>query len=99
LLQLGGSFGLAITSVIANSVQNKALKQGKPLLVAELDGLHASFWTGAAFSFVALLIALVFLRGMGTIGKNMQKAKEETERGENGGEGEGDEEKIKEEKV
>ncbi|WVQ98642.1 hypothetical protein IAU59_005773 [Kwoniella sp. CBS 9459] len=73
LMQLGGSFGLAITSVISNSQRQKALDQGLQAIDAMVKGLHAAFWLGAATSFLALLIALVALRGMGTIGKGVKK--------------------------
>jgi hypothetical protein len=64
-VQLGGSFGLAITTVISTSIDNRSLSQGKPALVAQLDGIHAAFWLGSGTSFVALGIAVVALRGMG----------------------------------
>jgi hypothetical protein len=36
---------------------------------ARLNGLHAAFWLAAGCSFAALVVALIALRGMGTIGK------------------------------
>jgi len=73
LLQLGGSFGLALTTVISASYQTKALKAGRPAIDALLSGLHAAFWLGAGASFGALLLALVMLRSMGTYGKGGKK--------------------------
>jgi hypothetical protein len=69
LVQLGGSFGLALTTVISASYQSKALDRGLDAIPALLEGLHAAFWLGAGFSFTAMLIGVVMLRGMGTIGK------------------------------
>ncbi|WVR05117.1 hypothetical protein IAU60_002129 [Kwoniella sp. DSM 27419] len=74
LMQLGGAFGLAFTAVIFNSQQTKAIDAGVPAAEAYLKGLHASFWLGAGTSFTALLIAIIALRGMGTIGKGPKQA-------------------------
>ncbi|WVQ71574.1 hypothetical protein IAR50_001114 [Cryptococcus sp. DSM 104548] len=74
LIQLGGSFGLAVTSVISDVQNQKALAQGKSETQSLLVGLHAAFWLGAAMSFTALLIAVVSLRGMGTIGKGVKRS-------------------------
>ncbi|ORX39802.1 major facilitator superfamily domain-containing protein [Kockovaella imperatae] len=73
LVQLGGAFGLALTSVVASVYQSKSLAQGKSSNVAFVHGLHAAFWLGAGMSFAALGIAVVALRGMGTIGKSHMK--------------------------
>lgn len=56
---------MAITTVISTSIDNRSLSQGKPALVAQLDGIHAAFWLGSGTSFLALGIAVVALRGMG----------------------------------
>ena len=69
LVQLGGSFGLAFTTVVNQAISSRSLEQGKSIDVARLDGLHAAFWLGGACSFAALILALVMLRGMGAIGK------------------------------
>jgi len=69
LVQLGGSFGLALTTVIASSYRTKALDAGKDAVRAQLTALHAAFWLAAGCSFAALAVALIALRGMGTIGK------------------------------
>jgi len=69
LVQLGGSFGLALTTVISATYQNKALHAGEDKTSAQLNGLHAAFWLAAGCSFAALVVALIALRGMGTIGK------------------------------
>lgn len=75
LIQLGGSFGLAVTSVISNVENQKALRAGKDETEAQLTGLHAAFWLAAAMSFTALVIALIALKGMGTIGKGDKRGK------------------------
>jgi hypothetical protein len=69
LVQLGGSFGLAFTTLINVAISRKSLDAGKSAAVARLDGLHAAFWLGAGCSFGALILAMVMLRGMGAIGK------------------------------
>lgn len=75
LIQLGGSFGIAITTVISTAYHEKALSNGLQPVDAQLEGLHAAFWLGAGFSGCALIIAIVMLRGMGAIGK-VKKEKE-----------------------
>lgn len=69
LVQLGGSFGLAFTTVINQAISARSTERGKSVEEARLDGLHAAFWLGAGCSFAALIIAIVMLRGMGAIGK------------------------------
>jgi hypothetical protein len=80
LIQLGGSFGLAFTTLINTAISTKSTQQGKSADVARLDGLHAAFWLGAGCSFASLILAMVMLRGMGAIGKfrkNANKAEPE----------------------
>ena len=69
MIQLGGAFGLAFTTVINTSYHERSLDAGVPAVDAQLNGLHAAFWLGAAFAGLALFLAVVMLRGMGTIGK------------------------------
>jgi MFS family permease len=69
LVQLGGSFGLAFTTLINVAISTKSLDAGKTTEEARLDGLHAAFWLGAGCSFGALILAMIMLRGMGAIGK------------------------------
>ncbi|KAK6902850.1 efflux protein [Kwoniella mangroviensis CBS 10435] len=77
LMQLGGSFGLAITTVISDVQFDKAYNTGgKSYKESLLEGYHAAFWLGAATSFLALLIAIIALRGMGTIGKGVKRSKD-----------------------
>ncbi|WWC90107.1 uncharacterized protein L201_005040 [Kwoniella dendrophila CBS 6074] len=71
LIQLGGSFGLAITTVISDVQFQKAISANESYKESLLEGYHAAFWLGAATSFLALFIALIALRGMGTIGKGV----------------------------
>jgi hypothetical protein len=88
LVQLGGSFGLALTTVISASYQSRALSRGVEAIPALLEGIHAAFWLGAGFSFSAMIIGVVMLRGMGTIGKVKKDEKEDdsAEQGQGGGE-------------
>lgn len=74
LIQLGGSFGIAITTVISTAYTEKARNAGLEPVDALLEGLHAAFWLGAGFSAIALGIAVVMLRGMGAIGKVKKEA-------------------------
>ncbi|KAL7425106.1 hypothetical protein Q5752_000794 [Cryptotrichosporon argae] len=67
LVQLGGAFGLAVTSVIEAAYQTSALARGEDSVDALLSGLHAAFYLAAGCSFAALLIAAVALRGLGTV--------------------------------
>jgi len=75
-VQLGGSFGLALTTVISTSYRNRALGNGVDAVAAQLEGLHAAFWLAAGCSFSAFIVALIALRGMGTIGKNKKEVQE-----------------------
>lgn len=77
LVQIGGSFGLSLTTVIADAYNTKALNAGKSAILSELDGLRAAFWLGAGCSFSAMILAMVSLRGMGSIGKGIKKGKKE----------------------
>ena len=69
LVQLGGSFGLSVTSVIGNQVRDQSSAAGNDDVTALLIGEHAAYYTSAAFSFAALLLAGVMLRGLGIIVK------------------------------
>lgn len=75
LLQLGGSFGLTLTSVIATAYQNKALARGVEEVDALLEGLHASFWLSAACAFTALALAAATLHGIGIVSQVGQDGK------------------------
>ncbi|KAG8753279.1 hypothetical protein FRC12_011601 [Ceratobasidium sp. 428] len=69
--QLGTAFGLAIASVVNDSVHRKALREsgGLDTSGALLRGYRAAFWTCFAFGIVALVLTLVFLRGIGVVGE------------------------------
>ena len=69
MIQLGGAFGLAFTTIINTTYHARSLASGVPAVDAQLNGLHAAFWLGAAFAGLALGLAVVMLRGMGTVGK------------------------------
>lgn len=93
MLQLGGAFGLAITAVINTSYRDKALDRGVEKVAATLTGLHSAFWLAAGCSFSALILAMVALRGMGTIGRG-SKGSKEAERTEQRDPGVDDEENV-----
>lgn len=59
--------------------RTKATNNGDAPIDAQLKGLHAAFWLGAGCSFGALIVALIALRGMGTIGKVKKVQEPETE--------------------
>ncbi|GBE89989.1 efflux transporter [Sparassis crispa] len=77
LTQLGGSFGLAITTIVYDATLKRAsLRDG---VVINIDGtnappaaqLHAykdAFFTASAFNFFAAILAIVFLRTVGAVG-------------------------------
>jgi Na+-transporting methylmalonyl-CoA/oxaloacetate decarboxylase gamma subunit len=90
LVQLGGSFGLALTTVISASYQSRALSRGLEAIPALLEGIHAAFWLGAGFSFSAMFIGVVMLRGMGTIGKVKKDEKEEEKEDDSAEQGQGE---------
>ncbi|QRV89746.1 major facilitator superfamily transporter [Ceratobasidium sp. AG-Ba] len=68
--QLGTAFGLAIASVVSDSVRRKALREsgGEDQLGSLLRGYRAAFWTCFGFGIVALILTVVFLRGIGIVG-------------------------------
>ncbi|EIW69628.1 hypothetical protein TREMEDRAFT_30643 [Tremella mesenterica DSM 1558] len=73
LVQLGGSFGLAFTTLINQSIYDDRISSGISESLALLDGLRVAFWLGAAFCFLAFLVAAIMLRGMGKIGKGVKR--------------------------
>jgi EmrB/QacA subfamily drug resistance transporter len=66
--QIGGSLGLAVLTGIASSVAATYFKNLTTLptkltpLVAEVQGMHAAFYTGACIALAASLIALIVIR-------------------------------------
>ncbi|KAB5592523.1 MFS-type transporter [Ceratobasidium theobromae] len=66
--QLGTAFGLAIASVVNDSIHRKALRESGDELGSLLRGYRAAFWTCFAFGIVALVLTVVFLRGIGIVG-------------------------------
>ncbi|WWC61211.1 uncharacterized protein I303_103791 [Kwoniella dejecticola CBS 10117] len=74
LLRLGGSMGLAITSVIFESIKTKSYNDGQGDSADEsyLKGLKAAFWLSAAVAWLGLLVGLVALNGLGILGNIKQ---------------------------
>jgi len=77
LTQLGTSFGLAITTIVHNkSVRRETAKEGivpdrlasNASLEAMLKGFKAAQWAGFGFAMGALLLAVLFLHGVGVVG-------------------------------
>ncbi|KAJ6611903.1 major facilitator superfamily domain-containing protein [Mycena sp. CBHHK59/15] len=64
MTQLGTSLGVTASTIVFNRVQERAMRQGEDALGA----YHASMWAGCGFGVLATLLALVFFRGVGTIG-------------------------------
>jgi Na+-transporting methylmalonyl-CoA/oxaloacetate decarboxylase gamma subunit len=80
----------ALTTVISASYQSRALSRGLEAIPALLEGIHAAFWLGAGFSFSAMFIGVVMLRGMGTIGKVKKDEKEEEKEDDSAEQGQGE---------
>lgn len=66
--QIGGSLGLAVltgvaSTVVANYISNlKTLPTALTPLIAEVQGMHAAFYTGAGIALAASLIALFVIK-------------------------------------
>ncbi|WWD01484.1 hypothetical protein V866_008428 [Kwoniella sp. B9012] len=73
IMRLGGSFGLAFTSVIADVERQKAYSRGAEKIAGYLKGLQAAFWLGAAAAWAGMIVGLVALRGLGVLGKTTEK--------------------------
>lgn len=100
LLQLGASFGLTLTTVIATATTERATAAGKEHVDALLEGFHASFWLSAALCFTALLLALVTLRGIGIVSQVTRETfKKRADKEEVVGAGPGVEEKAESSEV
>ncbi|KAH9937920.1 efflux transporter [Epithele typhae] len=86
VVQLGTSFGLAISSVVFNTTlatktaELDASGAGTPA-EAQLAAYQGAFWTGVAFGLAGSLLAVLFLRGVGVVGHTETKehADEETQ--------------------
>ncbi|KAG8748274.1 hypothetical protein FRC10_007664 [Ceratobasidium sp. 414] len=79
--QLGTAFGLAIASVVSDSVRRKSLREsgGEDQPGSLLRGYRAAFWTCFGFGIVALVLTVVFLRGIGVVGHQDEDTQEPTE--------------------
>ncbi|KAJ1307526.1 hypothetical protein OPQ81_001624 [Rhizoctonia solani] len=66
--QLGTAFGLAIASVVNDSVRRRTLRESGDELGSLLRGYRAAFWTCFGFGATALVLTLIFLRGIGIVG-------------------------------
>ncbi|KDN43708.1 hypothetical protein RSAG8_05898, partial [Rhizoctonia solani AG-8 WAC10335] len=79
LNQLGTAFGLAIASVVNNTVHRGALRESGDELGSLLRGYRAAFWTCFGFGMAALVLTLIFLRGIGIVGHSPKSHIAETE--------------------
>ena len=76
-MQLGSSFGLAITTIIFNSVLTKESRAAGVAVdksglnaprAAQLDAYRAAMWGGFAFGILGAILAALFLRHVGIVG-------------------------------
>ncbi|KAH7332782.1 MFS general substrate transporter [Rhizoctonia solani] len=79
LNQLGTAFGLSIASVVNNSVHQSALHSSGDELGSLLRGYRAAFWTCFGFGMAALVLTLIFLRGIGIVGHSPKSGANEGE--------------------
>lgn len=75
LTQLGTALGLAVTTIVHNSVLKSASGDDSSASVdedasraAQLKAYHAAQWAAFAFGVSASVLAAIFLRGVGVIG-------------------------------
>ncbi|GBE89981.1 efflux transporter [Sparassis crispa] len=73
LTQLGSAFGLAITTIVYDSILKKAARaDGVSVNVhgtnAQLSAYKDAFWAACAFGFFGAILAVVFLRRAGIVG-------------------------------
>ena len=69
LLQVGATLGLSLTTTIATAYTHKASAAGEADIEALDAGFKAAFRLSAGIVFVALVIAVVMLRGLGIINR------------------------------
>ena len=69
LLQVGATLGLSLTTTIATAYTHKATAAGEADIDALDAGFKAAFRLSAGIVFVALVIAVVMLRGLGIINR------------------------------
>ena len=84
--QLGTSIGLAVTSTIANSVSTKFNNQHPDLSTSDpsvlMAGFRAAGWTCCGTIAIALIVALVGMRGVGLVGQHRPTRAEKPELGD-----------------
>ncbi|KAJ7765345.1 efflux transporter [Mycena metata] len=76
MTQLGTSFGVTASTILFNHIQGRANFFQKDAL----PSYQAAMWMGVGFGGLATLLALVALRGVGTIGKQPQGPRDTTEK-------------------
>ncbi|TBU38321.1 major facilitator superfamily domain-containing protein [Dichomitus squalens] len=87
--QLGTSFGLAISTVVFNAtLKSKAKSLGVALNAggtdapkpAQLTVYNHAMWSGFAFGMFGVLLAILFLRGVGIVGHRKGDSDDESEK-------------------
>ncbi|KAJ6614831.1 MFS general substrate transporter [Mycena sp. CBHHK59/15] len=71
LTQLGTSFGLAITTIVYNSIPGAAQDH------APLRAYKAAQWTAFGMAMLCTLLAAIFLRGVGPVGSDERRKDQE----------------------
>jgi len=81
-MQLGVAVGLALTTVVFNrTAKDRAEQLGTPFdskvpgsapLAVLLSGYRAAQWTAFGFSMLSLALVVVFLRGIGKVGRRVE---------------------------
>ncbi|KAL1744774.1 major facilitator superfamily domain-containing protein [Schizophyllum fasciatum] len=74
MIQLGTSMGIAVSTVVYDTVQEIAEASGRSLRDAQLKAYQSAQWTAFGFGALASILSLIFLRGVGIIGHKEGKA-------------------------
>ncbi|KAI1786589.1 efflux transporter [Ganoderma leucocontextum] len=78
LTQLGTAFGLAISTVVFNAA--RAAEGAGASHEAQLTAYKNAMWSGFAFGMFGVVLALLFLRGVGVVGHRKGDADAESEK-------------------
>jgi len=68
MTQLGTAFGIAVTTVVFNSVI-----LARPPGADKIVGYHAANWTSVTFCLIACILSILFFRGVGIVGHRVPK--------------------------
>ncbi|WWC90121.1 uncharacterized protein L201_005054 [Kwoniella dendrophila CBS 6074] len=95
MLRLGNSVGLALSSIMFNSIYQQNLHKGLEDKIAYLKGLQASFWLSAGGCWFGVFIASFALKSLGTVGKDQEDKEKENDKAQNPVQNQNQEENIK----